>query len=172
MKTRNIDAYRQLHEQRRYGNTAVRMRRFVEPWVQLAKPASLLDYGAGQGGFVDILNVPSAGVRDSYAPAIPQIAARPQRTYDMVLCIDVMEHIEPYEVADVLADIATFAPKALFGRAQRAHHVAAGQLVEAADCGGIRPRRGGAGLSPGALRVQDLSVICWRMDPLLAPFGG
>ncbi len=114
MKTRNIDAYRQLHEERRYGNTAVRMRRFVEPWMQLANPGSVLDYGAGQGGFVDILDLPSAVVRDSYDPAIPQIAARPERTYDMVVCIDVMEHIEPNEVADVLADIATFAPKALF----------------------------------------------------------
>ncbi|MEM6849965.1 MAG: methyltransferase domain-containing protein [Pseudomonadota bacterium] len=114
MKTRNIDAYRQLHEERRYGNTAVRMRRFVEPWMQLAKPGSVLDYGAGQGGFVDILDLPSAVVRDSYDPAIPQIAARPERAYDMVVCIDVMEHIEPNEVADVLADIATFSPNALF----------------------------------------------------------
>ena len=72
METRNVDAYAQMHRDQSYGTTAVRMRRYIEPWVQLAKPATLLDYGAGQGRFGSILEAPSvverhlfdAGLRD------------------------------------------------------------------------------------------------------------
>ena len=39
MKTRNVEAYAELHRKRQYGATAVRMRRYVEPWVQIDAPA-------------------------------------------------------------------------------------------------------------------------------------
>ena len=90
------------------------MRRFIEPWVQIAAPSSILDYGAGQGGFVDVINAPSATVRHSYDPAIPTLATLPQNSYDYVLCIDVLEHLEPDEVGAVLADVAKLSQNALF----------------------------------------------------------
>jgi len=114
MKTRNVEAYAELHRKRQYGNTAVRMRRFVEPWVQIDRPASIIDYGAGQGRFVDLLDVPSLAVRDAYDPAIPEFATLAREAYDFALCIDVMEHIEPDEVADVLAHVASLSSRALF----------------------------------------------------------
>jgi hypothetical protein len=114
MKTRNVAAYAELHRKRQYGNTAVRMRRFVEPWVQMDRPASILDYGAGQGGFVDILDVPSLTVRHAYDPAIPELATLPRDRYDYAVCIDVMEHIEPDEVAEVLSHVASLSLRALF----------------------------------------------------------
>ncbi|MEM8552218.1 MAG: hypothetical protein AAGF45_07520 [Pseudomonadota bacterium] len=113
METRNIGAYAELHRQRTYGNTAVRMKRFIEPWVQLAAPLSILDYGAGQGGFVDLLDVPSLSDRQSYDPAIPSLSSRPGGDVDYVVCIDVLEHLEPEEVPGVLADIAGLSRKAL-----------------------------------------------------------
>lgn len=114
MKTRNVGAYAQLHQQRTYGNTAVRMRRFIEPWVQLAEPASILDYGAGQGGFVEVIDAPTATVRHSYDPAIPALATPPAQNYDFVVCIDVLEHLEPDEVGPVLSDISRLSTTALF----------------------------------------------------------
>jgi len=114
MKTRNVAAYAELHRKRQYGNTAVRMRRFVEPWVQIDRPNSILDYGAGQGGFVDLLDVPSLTVRHAYDPAIPELATLAGTRYDFAVCIDVMEHIEPDEVAGVLDHIASLSQRAVF----------------------------------------------------------
>lgn len=114
MRTRNVEAYAELHRKRQYRNTAVRMRRFVEPWVQIDRPRSIIDYGAGQGGFVDLLDVPSLAVRDAYDPAIPELARLPREAYDFAVCIDVMEHIEPDEVAGVLAHVARLSRRAVF----------------------------------------------------------
>lgn len=114
MKTRNVAAYAELHRQRLYGNTAVRMRRFVEPWVQIDAPRTLIDYGAGQGGFAEILDAPSLEVRDSYDPAIPAISTLPRERYDYAICIDVLEHLEVDEVPQVLAHIAALSRRALF----------------------------------------------------------
>ncbi|MCF3935113.1 hypothetical protein L1787_17075 [Acuticoccus sp. M5D2P5] len=114
MKTKNIDAYAELHRQRTYGNTAVRMRRFVEPWVQIDAPETLIDYGAGQGRFGEILTAPSLKVRDSYDPAIPEIATLKRNAYDFAICIDVMEHLEPDEVEGVLAHVASLTRRAVF----------------------------------------------------------
>jgi hypothetical protein len=113
MRTRNVEAYAELHRRRTYGNTAVKMRRFIEPWVTIARPVSLIDYGAGQGGFADVLDAPTLAVRDSYDPAIPEIATIPRPHYDLALSIDVLEHLEPDEVDGVLADIARIASRAL-----------------------------------------------------------
>ncbi|WP_108659688.1 methyltransferase domain-containing protein [Acuticoccus kandeliae] len=114
MKTRNVDAYAELHRRRTYGNTAVRMRRFVEPWVQIDRPKTLIDYGAGQGRFGEILTAPTLEVRDSYDPAIPEIATLKSDSYDYAICIDVMEHLEPDEVAGVLKHVASLTKRALF----------------------------------------------------------
>lgn len=114
MRTKNIDQYEQIHSAREYGNTAVRMRRFVEPWVRVAAPASLLDYGAGQSRLGEILAVPELTRRDRYDPAIPALSTVPAASYDLVTCIDVMEHLEPGEVGDVLRHIASLSSKAIF----------------------------------------------------------
>ena len=114
METRNVDAYAKMHRDQSYGTTAVRMRRYIEPWVQLAKPATLLDYGAGQGRFGAVLEAPSVLERHLFDPAIPDIATLTRERYDYAICIDVLEHLEPDEVAPVLADVARLTDRALF----------------------------------------------------------
>lgn len=114
MKTRNVDAYAELHQNRAYGNTAVRMRRFIEPWVAIDAPSTILDYGAGQGRFVDILEAPSLTERHAYDPAIPEIATLHRERFDYAICIDVMEHLEPEEVPAVLDHIASLSRRTLF----------------------------------------------------------
>lgn len=60
----------------------------------------ILDYGCGKGTISD--NV--SGVTN-YDPAIPEYAEEPSAPYDLVLCVDVLEHVEEQHVDEVLDDL-------------------------------------------------------------------
>lgn len=72
---------------------------------------SILDYGAGKGLLRKSLPA-SLDVRE-YDPAIPRIAMRPGKA-DLVTCTDVLEHIEPECLTEVLEDINSLAAKGVF----------------------------------------------------------
>jgi hypothetical protein len=55
---------------------------------------SILDYGCGK-----------------YDPAVAQFSKKPTGTYDLVLCIDVMEHVQEDKVEEVLKDIFSYSNK-------------------------------------------------------------
>jgi FkbM family methyltransferase len=61
---------------------------------------SVLDYGAGKQQLAKSLPFPIW----SYDPAIPEIAA-PPRPADIVICTDVLEHVEPDKILYVLDDL-------------------------------------------------------------------
>jgi hypothetical protein len=76
---------------------------------------SVLDYGCGQGTLGEALRalVPSAvDVRD-YDPAIPELSALPGFA-DLVVCTDVLEHVEPELLETVLTHLRSLARKAVF----------------------------------------------------------
>lgn len=64
--------------------------------------SSVLDYGAGKGGLKAAL--PEVDVRE-YDPAIPGKDTVPEPA-DIVVCTDVLEHIEPDCLDNVLRDLA------------------------------------------------------------------
>lgn len=68
---------------------------------------SLLDYGAGKGILKDELRVKGIRVAQ-YDPAIPEIAKPPQPA-DLVVCTDVLEHVEPECLDAVLDDLRRLA---------------------------------------------------------------
>ena len=72
---------------------------------------SILDYGAGKGTLKKSLPE-EIDVRE-YDPAIENIALRPGAA-DLVTCTDVLEHIEPECLAEVLEDINSLAVKGVF----------------------------------------------------------
>lgn len=111
--TRNLNQYVLLHQQRDYGRTGIKMARIIEPWVQEARPRSILDYGAGRGGLVHQLEAPGCDVRHEYDPAIAELNTIPLPAYDLVLCTDVLEHLDEDEIASVLADIRRLSEKAI-----------------------------------------------------------
>lgn len=69
---------------------------------------SVLDYGCGKGQMRDVL--PRHNVQ-CYDPAIPEFSALPEPA-DLVLCLDVMEHIEPECLDEVLDHIRSLTQKA------------------------------------------------------------
>lgn len=78
---------------------------------------SVLDYGCGQGSLVAALKSGSVrlrGVRfDEYDPAIPGKDSPPTFA-DLVICTDVLEHVEPDKLDAVLAHLKQLARRAVF----------------------------------------------------------
>ena len=72
---------------------------------------SVLDYGAGKGLMKKSLPA-TLDVRE-YDPAIEAISARPEKA-DIVTCTDVLEHIEPDYLLEVLEDINGLSVRGVF----------------------------------------------------------
>ena len=73
---------------------------------------TILDYGCGKAKFHKILfnnkNTPGSPmgvVIIGYDPAVPMYAIKQNMDYDLVLCVDVMEHIQEDKVDEVLEDV-------------------------------------------------------------------
>lgn len=77
---------------------------------------SILDYGCGRGSLASALRTRAdiAGIRIAeYDPARPGYD-RPPAFADLVVCTDVLEHVEPPRLDAVLAHLRTLARKAVF----------------------------------------------------------
>jgi hypothetical protein len=80
--------------------------RFKEVVVALCKEAEtrdVLDYGCGKGNLRR--NLPMVDVKN-YDPAVEEWSAEPKPA-DIVVCTDVLEHVEPDCLVDVLKHIAS-----------------------------------------------------------------
>ena len=88
-----IEHYGAIHASRMYGNTSVKNLRFIRPHIRLLRPQSVLDYGCGRSALLEALNL-GAGVKTfRYDPAIPEYASPPANAVDLLLNVDVLEHI-------------------------------------------------------------------------------
>lgn len=96
----------QLHENPRYGVASVKMAPLVAEIVEIAGAQELLDYGAGKGRLGTTLKqlMRRPLTVHHYDPAIPEWSA-PARPCGFVACIDVLEHIEPALLDNVLDDL-------------------------------------------------------------------
>ena len=100
-----IDYYRETHSRRVYGTSSVKYVRYLRPWIRLRKPRSILDYGCGQSLFLDVLDL-DEGVRLlRYDPAIPKYAKLPPAPADLLINIDVLEHIPEEDIDNVLREM-------------------------------------------------------------------
>ena len=75
---------------------------------------TVLDYGCGKAHFHKLLfnnpKTPGAPTVQltPYDPAYFPFAEKPTRKFDLVLCIDVMEHVQEDQINNVLEDIFSF----------------------------------------------------------------
>lgn len=105
------DEYRQLQEALHgdplYGVASVQYAPLVAEHIRRHRIKVLLDYGAGKGRLGEELDwlVPWALEVRRYDPAVPRYAAPPDPS-PFVACIDVLEHIEPPLLPNVLDDLA------------------------------------------------------------------
>jgi len=111
--TKLIAEYAQIHATQTYGNTSLKNLRLIRPEIQLLKPESLIDYGCGQSLLIDRLDLGYSLDLYRYDPAIPAFAEKPKVKADLLINIDVLEHIEESDLDDVLSDMRSLCRDAL-----------------------------------------------------------
>lgn len=95
-----------LHENPEYGVASVLYAPLVAELIEVVGANEMLDYGAGKGRLGIALKQKlknPISVRH-YEPAIPEWSGRPDPC-NFVACIDVLEHIEPVSLENVLDDL-------------------------------------------------------------------
>jgi hypothetical protein len=113
MSTYLIDQYQTLHSNGRYGATSVNRAPYILPHIQSLKPKTVLDFGCGQSRLFEKIEALGSTVT-RYDPAIPEISTPPTGSFDLVLNIDVMEHLPEDEIDPTLSRIAAHSDHALF----------------------------------------------------------
>jgi hypothetical protein len=109
------EAYRleqqELHRNPNYGVASLAFAPIVAEVMKQAGATSLCDYGAGKKNLQAALA--KLGVVDydyhPYDPAFPDYG--PPRPADLVCCIDVLEHIEPDLIGNVIDELADITPR-------------------------------------------------------------
>lgn len=96
-----VELNRKLHEENlAYGVGGGKHVKMVLDIAKAIPSSSILDYGCGKGYLGKAIPFPIW----EYDPAIPGKEAKPRPT-DLVVCTDVLEHIEPEKLKFVLADL-------------------------------------------------------------------
>lgn len=102
---------RQLHETRDdYGRSGKRWAGMVQNFADALNTHDILDYGCGKRTLSDAL--PHLLITN-YDPCIPGYDDPPQ-PHDLVICGDVLEHIEPECLDAVLDDLKRLTKQAIF----------------------------------------------------------
>ena len=109
----HIDQYQQMHAAEEYGNSSARYAPFLIPHIRQLKPKSVIDYGCGQSALPDLIKAAGVPYVHRYEPAIAAFAARPDRTFDLLLCTDVLEHVPEDELDSVVEDMRSLARNAM-----------------------------------------------------------
>jgi len=99
----------QMHREKpQYGTSGAKYATAVWSTSKQIKAETILDYGAGK---MELAKAVSGLPVVSYDPAVPEISTPPEPA-DLVVCTDVLEHIEPENLDEVLNDIQRLALKA------------------------------------------------------------
>ena len=105
------DAYRaqqqHLHETTEYGTMGEQYGPLISQIVNRLEVSHLIDYGSGSKmGLAKGLKVSHKLTYQAYDPGVPELAGDPTPA-QMVACVDVLEHIEPECLENVLDHIAS-----------------------------------------------------------------
>jgi hypothetical protein len=111
------DAYKaqqeKLHENEYYGTASIRYAPLVSQIVNTLGVRHLLDYGCAKCKLFQNLKADHPMKLQAYDPAVPKYSSPPVPA-EMVTCIDVLEHIEPDLIDDVLDDLERVTEVVLF----------------------------------------------------------
>jgi len=107
-----LDQYRQLHAAGGdYGSTSIKRAPYILPHVRALRPSSVIDYGCGTSRLWTMIAACCPDVR-RYDPAIPELAGRPEPA-DLLISVDVLEHIHEPDLDGIIADMAALSKRAV-----------------------------------------------------------
>ena len=92
------------HQSSTWGIMAGKMISELEAFLTKNSATEVLDYGAGSSSFRKALTIENIKVYE-YDPGVSAISSTPEPR-DFVVCIDVLEHIEPDLIENVLEDLS------------------------------------------------------------------
>lgn len=88
------------------GNVTAKHYPIIIDLINRKKLKTVLDYGCGKGHFLSALDKQMADVQaDGFDIASEQYAILPSKLYDLVVSLDVMEHVEFGALSSVLTEI-------------------------------------------------------------------
>lgn len=105
-----------LHESKKinYGTTASKYGETVAQMCEVMEIDRLLDYGCGHNRSLMDTFKPNRAVKvQCYDPGVPEFSDLPEPS-QMVVCIDVLEHIEPELLDNVLDHLEELTEEVLF----------------------------------------------------------
>jgi hypothetical protein len=108
-----IAQYREIHRRERYGDTSIKNLPYLLPLVDELKPCSIIDFGCGQSKLLDELVRVSGARGTRYDPAIPAFSAKPAGHFDLLINIDVLEHVPEEGLDQIIAEMAALADHAI-----------------------------------------------------------
>ena len=113
MSNELIQQYRVIHSREAYGNTSVKNLPYLLPLIDELAPKTIIDYGCGQSSLADELAKATGARATRYDPAIPQYSAKPEGVFDLLVNVDVLEHVPEDELEPIIAEMAAFAKNAI-----------------------------------------------------------
>lgn len=108
-----IKMYADIHATTEYGNSSVKNLRFLRPDIKLLKPKSVIDYGCGQSLLIDQLELPYPLEKRRYDPAIPAYSQKPSKVYDLLINVDVLEHIREDDLDPIIEEMRSLCRNAI-----------------------------------------------------------
>lgn len=107
---------KQLHEEGMGKNSrrAVPRLHRIPEFLQQYQPETLLDFGCGQGGVHRFLNEQTDILADGFDPCVEEFETMPNEVFDVLISVDVMEHIELDKLEEVLKLIDSKFSKAAY----------------------------------------------------------
>lgn len=82
-------------------------------FLEIYNPNSIIDYGCGSGGVVDYLSETYKEVI-GYDPCVKKYSKYPKKEFDVLVSMDVLEHIEPELLDNNLKNINKLFTKAAY----------------------------------------------------------
>jgi hypothetical protein len=108
-----VEQNKSLHDVGNFGVSGFKWAPTVAWIVHQHQVKNVLDYGAGQQTLKKALKNISDLQINCYDPAIPELSSPPQSA-ELVTCTDVLEHIEPENIDNVLDHIQAIAARYVF----------------------------------------------------------
>lgn len=109
--------YTKLHHEGLFqGNTVMRYKKDLKELFSEHDVKTALDYGCGKASAHNTYHLDSdlGVVFDLYDPGVSLYNTLPQKQYDAVICVDVLEHVPEDEVVNTLHEILSRATKCVF----------------------------------------------------------